>query len=53
MTATHEGELFGVPASGQTVSVGGFDLFRVEKGKIVELWQSWDQLGMMQQIGAL
>lgn len=53
MTATHEGELFGVPASGRPVSVAGFDLFRIEKGKLVELWQSWDQLGMMQQIGVI
>lgn len=53
MTGTHGGELFGVPATGRSVSVTGFDLFRIEKGRIVELWQNWDQLGMMQQIGAI
>ncbi|MFC1583759.1 ester cyclase [Candidatus Neomarinimicrobiota bacterium] len=50
---THEGVLMGVPPSGNYVTVTGIDLFRIEDGKIVEMWQELDVLGMMQQIGAL
>ncbi len=50
---THTGELMGVPPSGNSVTVTGIDLFRIEGGKIVEMWQEQDVLGMLQQIGAL
>lgn len=53
MTGTHGGELMGVPATGRPIDVTGFDLFRVENGKLAECWQNWDQLGLMQQIGAV
>ena len=53
MTGTQKGEFLGVPPSGKQVNVTGIDLFRIWAGKIVDLWQGWDQLGMMQQIGAV
>jgi len=49
----HTGDLMGVPPSGNSVTVTGIDLFRIVGGKIVEMWQEQDVLGMMQQIGAL
>src|SRR5919108_3472171 len=49
---THKGEMLGVPASGKPVSITGFDEFRIQNGKIVEMWQNWDALGFMQQVGA-
>jgi predicted SnoaL-like aldol condensation-catalyzing enzyme len=33
--------------------VTGIDIFRIAGGKLVELWQNWDQLGQLQQIGAI
>jgi steroid delta-isomerase-like uncharacterized protein len=53
MSGTHQGELMGIPATGRRVTVRGFDLFRIEGGKIVEMWQEADQLGMMQQLGVI
>jgi steroid delta-isomerase-like uncharacterized protein len=53
MSGTHQAELMGVPATGRPVSVTGFDLFRISRGKIAELWQNWDQLGLLQQVGAV
>ncbi len=53
MTGTHGGELMGVAPTGRPIQVTGFDLFRIADGKIAELWQNWDQLGLMQQIGAI
>jgi steroid delta-isomerase-like uncharacterized protein len=50
---THRGELQGVPPSGNRVEVTGVTISRIEGGKIVEEWDNYDALGMMQQIGAI
>jgi steroid delta-isomerase-like uncharacterized protein len=50
---THQGELMGVPASGNQVTLTGITIARVADGKIQEEWSNWDGLGMMQQIGAM
>jgi len=49
----HKGNLFGVPASDKQITITGFDLFRIAEGKIAEMWQEADYLGMMQQMGAI
>jgi steroid delta-isomerase-like uncharacterized protein len=50
---THQGELMGVPPSGNRAEVVGITISRIEGGKIVEEWDIYDALGMMQQIGAI
>jgi steroid delta-isomerase-like uncharacterized protein len=50
---THQGELMGVPPSGNRVHVEGMTIDRFENGKFVESWDNWDALGMMQQMGAI
>ena len=49
---THQGELLGVPATGNPIEVTGMSVDRIERGKIVEGWVSWDQLGLLKQLGA-
>jgi steroid delta-isomerase-like uncharacterized protein len=39
-TATHQGELFGIPPSGKRISLRDFHFFRCFNGKIVEHWNS-------------
>ena len=51
--ATHQGELMGIPPSGNRVAVTGISIDRLEGGKFVETWSNYDALGMMQQIGAM
>ena len=51
-TMTHTGDAMGFPASGQTVRNRGITIARIVDGKIVEGWDNWDQLGMLEQIGA-
>uniref|UniRef100_A0A831WZJ6 Ester cyclase n=1 Tax=Thermorudis peleae TaxID=1382356 RepID=A0A831WZJ6_9BACT len=51
--ATHQGEMMGIPASGRRVRFTEIHTARVEGGKIVERWSEWDQLGLLQQIGAI
>jgi steroid delta-isomerase-like uncharacterized protein len=53
MRGTHRGPFAGVPASGNTVEVGGCDVFRVHAGKIVEVWWLGDSGSMLMQIGAM
>jgi steroid delta-isomerase-like uncharacterized protein len=50
---THQGELMGVPASGNRVEFAGMTIDRIEGGKIAEEWDNYDALGLMQQIGAI
>ena len=52
-SGTHKGDLLGVPATGRPIKITGIDIFRVQDGKLAELWQNWDQLQMLQQIGAV
>ena len=51
-TFKHTGELFGVPATGRTVTAIGHETYRVEDGKIVEAWQISDAAGLMAQLTA-
>ncbi len=53
MRGTHNGPLMGIPATGKPVTVAGIDVFRIAGGQIVELWQHFDQLGMLQQLGVI
>lgn len=48
---THQGELMGIPPTGNQVTVTGIEVDRVSGGKIEESWVSYDALGMMQQLG--
>src|ERR1700722_20295643 len=50
---THRGMFAGTAPSGRQVSNEGIGIYRVEDGKIVELWSQVDRLGVLQQIGAV
>lgn len=53
MTATHEGELMGIEPTGTEIEMDGMLYFRFSDGKIERKWSHTDDLGMLQQIGAL
>jgi steroid delta-isomerase-like uncharacterized protein len=53
VVGTHEGELAGIPRTGQRFSVTGITIARIANGKITESWNSWDALGLMQQLGVV
>lgn len=53
LEATHAGEGLGVPATGRRVRVAGITIGRISGGKLQEGWNSWDQLGLLRQMGAL
>ena len=51
LTGTHKNEFVGLAPTGRVITMTGIDIFRITGGKIVELWQNMDQLGVMQQLG--
>ncbi len=53
LEGTHEGELFGVPPTGQRLSIKSIAVERVSDGKIREHWRVTDSLDMMQQLGVI
>ena len=48
---THSDDGLGIPHTGKPVRVAGIIMVRVTNGQLVEAWNSWDQLGLLQQIG--
>jgi predicted ester cyclase len=52
-TGTHQGELFGVPPTGQRATWSQTHIVRVVNGKIVEHWADVDRLTMLQQLGVI
>lgn len=53
MRATHQGELMGIPPTGEQVAVPGIVVLRVRDGKLTERWENADNLGLMQQLGVI
>lgn len=53
MVATQEGELMGIEPTGKRVTVQQSHWFRVVDGRVVAHWAVRDDLGMLQQLGAL
>ena len=49
---THTGPFFGVPASGNAVSINGIDVFTARDGKFVEQWHVEELADLFGQIGA-
>jgi predicted ester cyclase len=50
-TATHTGNLFGIPPTGKSVAVEGITIHEIVDGRIVSDWSQSDQLSLMQQLG--
>lgn len=50
-SGTQKKELEGIPATGKFVEVEGIWIHRIKDNRIVESWNVWDTLGMLQQLG--
>jgi steroid delta-isomerase-like uncharacterized protein len=53
LSGTHEGELEGIEATGNTVENSGMTINRFEDGKAVEDINYWDNLDFFQQLGVM
>lgn len=50
MRGTHTGNLPNIPATEKKIEVRSITIDRIKDGRIVEGWESYDSLGMMQQL---
>jgi len=48
---THVGEFFGIPATGNSFTITGIDVYRLEHGKLAEHWHVVDVYSMLIQLG--
>jgi steroid delta-isomerase-like uncharacterized protein len=51
-TGTHLGRWGVLEPSGQQVAFSAANIFRFEDGKVVEIWNHRDDLGLIEQVGA-
>jgi steroid delta-isomerase-like uncharacterized protein len=49
----HKGAFMGLPPTGKSITMTGIEIFRIENGKIAELWGEANLIGLMQQLGIL
>jgi predicted ester cyclase len=52
-TGTHDGELFGLLPTNKRIAVRQIAMYRLVGGQVVDEWEVSDQLGLMQQLGAI
>ncbi|MGH2455721.1 MAG: ester cyclase [Candidatus Limnocylindria bacterium] len=50
---THTGIFQGVPPTGRSWAAGCNAIYRVQAGRIVESWEMWDLLGILEQLGGV
>ena len=49
----HRGEFMGIQPTSKEVTISGMLIYRITNGKIVEFWMSFDNLGLMEQLGVV
>jgi steroid delta-isomerase-like uncharacterized protein len=52
-SGTHTGTYYGHEATHRRITMRGTDVFRVDGGRVVELWSLWDGLDAYRQLGLL
>lgn len=50
-SGTNKGSYQGVPATNKEIKTSGTTIYRLKNGKVTEIWQNWDSLGLMEQLG--
>ncbi len=48
---THQGNFYGIPATGKDIDIDAAALFWLENGKITQSWSMADEAGLLRQIG--
>ena len=52
-SGTHQGEMMGIAPTGNQIRVDGITISRIQDGKVVEDWELFNALGLMQQLGGV
>ena len=49
----HTGALQGIEPANKAFTINGISIYQITNGKITEIWQNWDRLGLLEQIGEI
>ena len=49
-SGTHQGEMMGIAPTGNQIRIDGITISRIQDGKVVEDWELFNGLGLMQQL---
>ena len=52
-TGDHTGPWGAIQSTGKSIAFSGVNIFRFEDGKVAEIWNHRDDLGLMTQLGAV
>jgi steroid delta-isomerase-like uncharacterized protein len=53
VTGSQQLEFMGISPAGQLIRVEGMNFYRLEDGRVTDIWTQFDGVGMMQQLGAI
>ena len=53
LTGTHKGPFQGILPTNKSFKISGITIYRISDNKITEIWQSWDTLGLLEQLGVV
>ncbi len=53
VTGTHQGPLFGIPATGRRIDICQMQVEWLRDGRICRHWRVTDELGLMRQLGVI
>lgn len=53
VTGSMQQDFMGISAAGQTIRVEGMNFYRLENGRVTDIWTQFDGVAMMQQLGAI
>lgn len=53
MRATHSGSWHGISATNKKIQISGITIYTFSNGKVVDVAQNWDYLGLLEQLGAV
>lgn len=51
VSATHKGQFQGIAPTNKSFKISGITIYRLANDKITEVWQNWDHLGLLEQLG--
>ncbi len=52
LTGSQQQDFMGIPARGQKLEIEGMNFYRLESGRVTDVWTQFDGAGMMQQLSA-
>lgn len=53
LTGTHQNEFMGMAATNKFIDVTAIMILSIQDGKVMERWEEFDTMTMMQQLGAI